>query len=64
MTLIEQAFTLAPNDMAIRDEKDAVAGWNEEIEEAMRSVEAQSVEAEQTTTVWSQLWAAVTELAA
>lgn len=64
VTLIEQAFTLAPNDMAIRDEKDAVAGWNEEIEEAMRSVEAQSVEAEQTTTVWSQLWAAVTELAA
>lgn len=64
VTLIEQAFTLAPNDMAIRDEKDAVNGWNEEIEEAMRSIEAQSVEAEQTTTVWSQLWAAITELAA
>ncbi|OAL03070.1 hypothetical protein IQ06DRAFT_123914 [Phaeosphaeriaceae sp. SRC1lsM3a] len=65
VTLIEQAFTLAPNDMAIRDEKDAVAGWNEEIEEAMRSIEAQSVvEAEQETTVWSQLWAAITELTA
>ncbi|KAH7385384.1 hypothetical protein DE146DRAFT_622020 [Phaeosphaeria sp. MPI-PUGE-AT-0046c] len=65
VTLIEQAHTLAPNDMAIRDEKDAVLGWNEEIENAMRNIEAQSVvEAEQKTTVWSQLLAALTEFAA
>jgi hypothetical protein len=65
VTLIEQAAMLAPTDMAIRDEKDAVAAWNEEIEEALRSLEQQAeVEIVQSDSVWSSMWAAISELAA
>jgi hypothetical protein len=66
VTLIEQAAMLAPNDMAIRDEKDAVAGWNEEVEEAVRSLEEQAVEdaAKLNGSVWASVWAAISELAA
>jgi hypothetical protein len=66
VTLIEQAAMLAPNDMAIRDEKDMIAGWNEEIEEALRSLEEQQAELEtaQSDSVWSSIWAALSELAA
>ncbi|KAF1913059.1 hypothetical protein BDU57DRAFT_559216 [Ampelomyces quisqualis] len=66
IALIEQAAMLAPNDMAIRDEKDAVVGWNEEIEKAMRSLEVQAADAAttQSNSVWSSMWAAISELAA
>ncbi|KAH5218481.1 hypothetical protein HBI81_135140 [Parastagonospora nodorum] len=66
VTLIEQAATLAPNDIAIRDEKDTIACWNEEIEEAMRSLEQQQIEVEtvQNGSIWSSMWAAISELAA
>jgi hypothetical protein len=65
VTLIEQAAMLAPNDMAIRDEKDAVSMWNEAIEEEMRKAEQQNeLATQQRSSVWSSLWAAVAELAA
>jgi hypothetical protein len=65
VTLIEQAAMLAPNDMAIRDEKDAVGMWNEEIEQAMQSIEQQTALAmEQRASVWSSMWAVLSELAA
>ncbi|KAH7071880.1 hypothetical protein BKA63DRAFT_418093 [Paraphoma chrysanthemicola] len=65
VTLIEQAATLAPNDMAIRDEKDAVLAWNADVEEAMRVVEEQqsSPETELSGSIWSRLWDGVIELA-
>jgi hypothetical protein len=60
VTLIEQAAVLAPNDMAIRDEKDAVGMWNEEIENAMQSIArdfAQDIalEAKQRGSIWSSI---------
>jgi hypothetical protein len=65
VTLIEQAAMLAPNDMAIRDEKDAVGMWNEAIEEDMRKAEEQNeLATQQRGSVWSSLCAAVAELAA
>ncbi|KAL5117840.1 hypothetical protein ACEQ8H_004314 [Pleosporales sp. CAS-2024a] len=65
VTLIEQAATLAPNDIAIRDEKNAVASWNEEVEEALRSVIQQAEgEVVETSSIWSSFWAAVAELTA
>jgi hypothetical protein len=63
VTLIEQAATLAPNDMAIRDEKDAVAAWNEEIEQTAEQAVVES-EVEQRGSVWTNLVAALFELAA
>jgi hypothetical protein len=65
VTLIEQAAMLAPNDMAIRDEKDAVGMWNDEIEEAMRKAEQQAeLATQQRGSVLSSLWAVLSELAA
>lgn len=66
VTLIEEAATLAPNEMAIRDEKDAVHGWNAEVEEMQRSLEDQSVliEARQRSSILGAVWTAVVELAA
>jgi hypothetical protein len=65
VTLIEQAAMLAPNDMAIRDEKDAVGMWNEEIENAVQSMAQQNeLEAEQRSSLWSSVWAVISELAA
>jgi hypothetical protein len=65
VSLIEQAATLAPNDMAIRDEKDAVLAWNADIEESFRAVEEQQMASETgvSSSVWSYLWNAVSELA-
>jgi hypothetical protein len=65
VSLIEQAATLAPNDIAIRDEKDAVLAWNADIEESFRAVEEQQMTSatEASTSVWSYLWNAVSELA-
>jgi hypothetical protein len=62
VTLIEQAAMLAPNDMAIRDEKDAVATWNEALEQAATHavIEAEAV---LRASMWSNIWAALSELA-
>jgi hypothetical protein len=59
--LIEQAATLAPNDMAIRDEKDSIVAWNEELEQAATYAVVEA-ETEQRTSVWSNVWAALSEL--
>jgi hypothetical protein len=66
VTLIEQAAMLSPNDMAIRDEKDTVLAWSADIEESLRAIEEQGVEpnAQETQSVWSNVWAAIAELAA
>lgn len=64
VTLIEQASTLAANDMVIRDEKDAVRNWEAEVEEAQRVREqAQAAEGVQRAGWWSYMRAAVSELA-
>lgn len=38
VTLVEEAAALAPLDMAIRDERDLIDGWNAEIEDAQREL--------------------------
>jgi hypothetical protein len=64
VTLIEQAATLAPNDMVIRDEKDAIRNWEAEVEEEQRVREqAQAAEAVQRAGWWSYMRTAVSELA-
>lgn len=66
VTMVEQAALLAPNDVTIRDEKDATLAWNAEIEENVRVMEQQiSTQAQQEsrTSLWSSLWVAVAELA-
>ncbi|CAE7026883.1 hypothetical protein CFE70_003828 [Pyrenophora teres f. teres 0-1] len=63
VTLIEEAAALAPTDIAIRDEKDAVLAWEAELAEVRRSVvEAvgRSVNGE---TTWSTFMGVITELA-
>lgn len=64
VTLIEQAAMLAPNDLAIRDEKDVVSAWNAHIEESMRLAEEQRMLAEisQTSSIWSNVWTVVSAL--
>lgn len=64
VTLIEQAATLAPNDMAIRDEKDAVFAWNADIEETLRSIEEQQagIETQQRSSIWLNVWNAISAL--
>lgn len=67
VTLIEEAAALAPLEMAIRDEKDAVLSWSAEFEDTQRLVEdavVHSAENNDTPSVWSSLWTAVIELAA
>ena len=66
ITLVEQAAALAPNEMAIRDEKDAVHNWNAQIEESQRLLEEQLAEStqRQSSSIWSSIWTAVTELSA
>jgi hypothetical protein len=66
VTLIEQAASLAPTDMAIRDEKDAVLAWEAELEEGRRvlaeQVQARS-EQNEGPWIWQAILGAVTELA-
>jgi hypothetical protein len=65
VVLIEQAVVLAPNDLAIRDEKDAVLAWNADIiEKTIRSIDDQFSEAEERRrrTIWSWLRLAVSSL--
>lgn len=64
VTLVEQARTLSPNDMAIRNENDAVSAWNAAIEETQRTIEEQrqSAQVEERHTIWSYVWAGIVEL--
>jgi hypothetical protein len=67
VTLIEQATTLSPNDMAIRNEHDAVSAWNADIEETQRTIEEQqhSAQVEEVRhSIWSYVWAGIVELTA
>ncbi|KAF1850706.1 uncharacterized protein K460DRAFT_361466 [Cucurbitaria berberidis CBS 394.84] len=61
ITLIEDAATLAPNDIAITEEKDAVLSWNADIEETRRLLEG--MEVERKSSLWSSVWTAITTLA-
>jgi hypothetical protein len=67
VTLIEQAAALAPNDIAIRDEKDAIGNWQAEVEDAQRlrrEVEnAEQVEALKRASWWTSIRSVVFELA-
>jgi hypothetical protein len=64
VTLIEQAAALAPNDMVIRDEKDAVQNWQAEVEEAQTlRQDAEEAEALKRASWWSSIRSVVSELA-
>ncbi|KAJ4989617.1 hypothetical protein SVAN01_04834 [Stagonosporopsis vannaccii] len=64
VTLIEQAASLAPNDMVIRDEKDAVGNWQAEVEELQQARQrAEAAEASKRASWWSSIRSAVCELA-
>lgn len=67
VTLIEQAAALAPNDIAIRDEKDAIGNWQAAEEEAQRlrreAEDAKEVEALKRASWWSSIRSMVSELA-
>ncbi|KAF3041955.1 hypothetical protein E8E12_008875 [Didymella heteroderae] len=64
VTLIEQAAALTPNDMAIRDEKDAVQNWQAEVEAAQRlRREAEEAEALKRVSWWLSICSVVSELA-
>ncbi|KZM25696.1 uncharacterized protein EKO05_0000957 [Ascochyta rabiei] len=64
VTLIEQAAVLAPNDIVIRDEKDAVRNWEAEVEELQRErAQAQADKVVERASLWSYLRCAVSELA-
>jgi hypothetical protein len=65
--LVEQAALLDANDLAIRDEKDAVLRWHEGIMETRASLQRQRAEAEARasrvdTTLWAYVRAAVAEV--
>ena len=63
VTLIEEAAALAPTDISIRDEKDAVLAWEAELEEARRLLAEQSQASHvERRSIWSSVWDAVTEL--
>jgi hypothetical protein len=66
VTLIEEAASLVPTDIAIRDEKDAILTWEAELDEARRVAQQQAEDAERSASasLWSSVWAAVSELAA
>lgn len=67
VTLIEQAAALAPNDMAIRDEKDATGNWQAEVEETRRlrreAEDAEQVAASKRASWWTSIRSVVSELA-
>ena len=62
-TLVEQAAALAPNDMAIRDEKDAVGNWQAEVDERARQLQQEEAEVQQRVSWWAAVRAGVSELA-
>lgn len=63
VTLIEEAASLAPTDLAIRDEKEAVLAWEAGLEESRR-LRAEQAEAEQQEeqSIWQSILGAMTEL--
>lgn len=64
VTLIEQAASLAPTDMAIRDEKDAVLAWEGELAESRRLLAEQAQAAQpERLSFWQSFLSALTELA-
>jgi hypothetical protein len=64
VTLIEQAAALAPLDLKIRDEKDAVLAWSEAVDEKMRLAEEQRIAAqpEERSSLWNFVVSAVVEM--
>jgi hypothetical protein len=66
--LVEQAALLDANDMAIRDEKDAVLRWHADVLESRARAQRESLEAEASallqteTTLWSYVRSAVAEV--
>ena len=66
MALIEQAVTLAPNDLAIQDERDAVVAWSAEVEESRRLIEEEqaAMQRKQGRSFWSTLGLVVSALGA
>jgi hypothetical protein len=64
VTLIEEAAALAPTDIAIRDEKDAVLAWEAELAEAHRRLEEESQQSsgKERRSIWSSIWMAAIEL--
>jgi hypothetical protein len=62
--LIEEAATLAPNDLAIRDEKDAISSWIIEVAESKRRIdeEQDAVACQQRRSLWSTLGLVVSAL--
>jgi len=64
--LVEQAVLLDGNDMAIRDEKDAVLGWHAEVLKARALTQRESLAAEASAaaevSLWSYVWSAVAEV--
>lgn len=64
VNLIEQAAALAPNDMVIRDEKDAVRSWEAEVEEVQRAIQSvQPERAAEPSSWWSYVRSAISGLA-
>ncbi|EUC41804.1 hypothetical protein COCMIDRAFT_105147 [Bipolaris oryzae ATCC 44560] len=64
VALIEQAAALAPTDMAICDEKEAVLKWEAEVEQGRRLLADQAqAEQNQTSSIWQSVLGAVVELA-
>jgi hypothetical protein len=70
--LVEQAALLDPNDLAIRDEKDAVLRWHKGVMEKRASYERASLQRQRAeaearalradTTLWAYVRAAVAEV--
>lgn len=64
VTMIEEAASLAPTDLAIRDEKDAILAWEAEVEEQRRLAAEQAQAAQnERLSIWQSFLGAVTELA-
>ncbi|KAJ4323838.1 hypothetical protein N0V94_001622 [Neodidymelliopsis sp. IMI 364377] len=64
VTLVELAAALAPNDPAIRDEKDAVLNWQAQIEDIQRAMQqAQVDQVTKRTSLWSYIRSTLSELA-
>ena len=57
--LVEQAVLLDGNDMAIRDEKDAVLGWHAEVLKARALTQRESLAAEASAAAEVSLWSYV-----
>lgn len=63
VTLIEQAASLAPNDMVIRDEKDAVGNWQAHVDALQQARQQAEAAQDQRASWWGSIRSAVSELA-